>query len=214
MQPWTEIEYIDNNSYVIHNGGEADEGLYNENGLTEEEQLNAEQRLQEALDTLPEGTELIKVVNPSPMPGTYVYYDSDGCIKDIVSPISLFYNALPNGTTSPVGTYAWGAHNNTLSVTQTKVTGKGRITTFVDSIGERDNTLVKGDVATIGEMDNPLYNSLLTVRVANAETGIIEARTMYKRDNGSLPDAILDIWKTGVEAWNYTYTSTLSFDLL
>ena len=26
-----------------------------------------------------------------------------------------------------------------------------------------------------------------------------------KRDNGALPDAVIDIWKTGVEYWDYTW---------
>lgn len=212
MQPLTEIEYIDSHAYIIHKGGEALEGMYNENGLTAEEQINADLRLQEALKELPEGSEIIKINNPSPMRGTYVYYDYDGCILKIVSPISLFYSPLPNGSTSPIGTYTWGSHSNVLTVTSTTVKGTGRITTFTDTIGERDNVLVKGDCATKGEKDNPAYNTIISVRIPNADTGVIESRTMYKRDNGDLPDAILDIWKDGVQMWNYTYVSWLSFD--
>lgn len=35
---------------------------------------------------------------------------------------------------------------------------------------------------------------------------------MYKRDAGGLPDAVIDIWKTGVEYWGYKWTSTLSIN--
>lgn len=35
---------------------------------------------------------------------------------------------------------------------------------------------------------------------------------MTKADNGALPDAILDIWKTGVEYWGYTWSSSLSIN--
>ena len=35
---------------------------------------------------------------------------------------------------------------------------------------------------------------------------------MTKWDAGSMPNAIIDIWKTGVSYWGYTYSSTLSID--
>lgn len=38
MQPYTVIEYISEDEYVILQGGEPEAGLYNENGLTAEEQ--------------------------------------------------------------------------------------------------------------------------------------------------------------------------------
>lgn len=44
----------------------------------------------------------------------------------------------------------------------------------------------------------------------NNPTGSILAVTMYKNDVGGLPDGTLDIWKTGVEWWGYTYNKNLS----
>lgn len=36
------------------------------------------------------------------------------------------------------------------------------------------------------------------------------AKDMIKADAGGMPDAILDIWKTGVEYWGYTWNSSFS----
>ena len=104
------------------------------------------------------------------------------------------------------GTYTWGANNNKLTVTSTYVLGKGRFTNFTDSTGENGNTLVKGDVATRYHVDNPTYGKALTCK-ANGYT-----RTMYKRDVGCMPDAVLDIWKTGVECFGYTWNANLSIN--
>lgn len=51
----------------------------------------------------------------------------------------------------------------------------------------------KGDVATRYHVDNPAYGTKLKC-VANGHT-----KTMIKRDVGCLPNAVLDIWKYGVE---------------
>lgn len=210
MQPDTIIRYIDEDKYVIEQGGELQGNLYNENGLTEEEQKIVDNRMKKVLENCGD-MEIIKVLNPLPITDMVVYYDGEGFISEIVNPISMHYTALPRGTTKPNGVYTWGAHNNTLTITDDKVSGTGRITTFSDKIGESDNTLVKGDVATRGDHDNPKHGQTISV-TANKKNGGSLTKDMTKRDNGALPDAILDIWKTGVEYWGYTYSSSLSFE--
>lgn len=211
MQPNTIIRYVSEDEYVIEQGGEVDGSNYNENGLTEEEQAIVDARNASLLEEYGE-MQITKVSNPWPVADMIVYYDGDGFISEIFNPISLCYTALPRGTTSPNGTYTWGAHENTLVVTSNRVVGRGRITTFNDTIGESDNELVKGDVATRGDYDNPVHGQKISVSIAEASSGQKKALVMYKRDNGALPDAILDIWKDGVEYWGYTYSSSLSFD--
>ncbi|MDR1774628.1 MAG: hypothetical protein LBR30_07175 [Clostridioides sp.] len=119
------------------------------------------------------------------------------------------YRPLKQGSTSEVGIHIWGNHNNTIEVTNTMVTGKGRLTTFDDVRGEMNNVLKKGDVATRGDIDNPSHGKPIQV-TAMSKDGTMHTQTMYKRDNGSLPDAVLDIWKTGVEYWGYQFGTNLS----
>lgn len=168
---------------------------------------NLVKRLKKEVSNLP----VTYVKNPSPIPGTIVTYDAEGFISDIKMPITT-KSALPRGTRKTAGTYTWGANNNTLVIGSSSVTGNGRFTVFTDKIGEADNTLKKGDVATRQDYDNPKYGQeIATRRLNNDMTDTNYTATMYKRDNGSLPDAILDIWKTGVENYGLTYSSTLSF---
>lgn len=86
----------------------------------------------------------ITKVELTPEPGMKVIYDDEGFIDEVLYQNGLLrYRPLRRGTTSPVGTYVWGAHNNTLVVTDNHVTGTGRFTVFTDSIGENGNTLKK-----------------------------------------------------------------------
>lgn len=204
MQPGTVIEYVNNSTYTILSGGELDPAILNENGLTAKMQASANRNRQKSRNS----ENAVKIADPSPTAGLRVIYDGDGLIKAFEG-VTYRYSPLPSGTTSPNGTYTWGSQNNTLTVTNNTVTGTGRLTTFSDTIGERDNTLKKGDVATRGDKDNPKFGTILDVTAPTAD-GSTATHEMTKADNGSLPDAILDIWKTGVENWGYTWNSNLS----
>ncbi len=149
-----------------------------------------------------------------PKVGMKVVYDGEGFIKNIIYPSAArAYNPLPRGTTSSIGTYVWGKNNNELVVNQyNNVIGTGRFTVFTDTIGESSNTLKKGDCATRGDYDNPKHGQEINTRRLNNDLSDTNyTHIFYKRDNGQLPDAILDIWKTGVEYLGLTYSSTLSF---
>lgn len=211
MQPNTILYYINDNEYIIKQGGELVGNIYNENGLTLEEQAIVDARWSEVLAEYGD-MDIIRIPNPAPTTDMVVYYDGDGFISNIVNPIVTYYTPLPRGTTKPNGIYTWGAHNNTLTITDNRIDGRDRITTFNDTIGENDNILVKGDVATKGEYDNPVYGQGIAVMIYDLNFGYQRTQQMWKRDNGSLPDAILDIWKDGVEYWGYTYSTSLSFD--
>lgn len=87
MQPFTIIEYISEEEYTILQGGEPEPGLYNERGLTEEEQQILDERdamIREQYSDLPvyhhEDEE------PAPTAGMRVYYDSLGFIHRVVEP--------------------------------------------------------------------------------------------------------------------------------
>lgn len=204
MQPGTVIEYLDDSTYTVLSGGKLDPAILNENGLTAKMQASANRNRQKSRIS----ENAVKVAEPSPSAGLRVIYDGDGLIRAFEGG-TYRYSPLPSGTTSPNGTYTWGSQNNTLTVTDNTVTGTGRLTTFSDTIGEKDNTLKKGDVATRGDKDNPKFGTILNVTAPTAD-GSTATHEMTKADNGSLPDAILDIWKTGVEKWGYTWNSNLS----
>ncbi|WPQ58417.1 hypothetical protein [Paenibacillus polymyxa] len=119
-------------------------------------------------------------------------------------------NALPHGTRNPAGDYRYGASNNVISISGDKhgsVIGTGRGTNFTDEQGENGNTLRRCDCATKGDIDNPEFGTI--IRVRNTDKDIVHE--FSKADNGSLPDAIIDIWKTGVEDLGLTWHSYTSF---
>lgn len=84
---------------------------------------------------------------------------------------------------------------NKIVITDSSVKGTGDFTVFTDKIGDHDNTLKKGDCATKGKYDNPRSNQ--KINVTNMMNG--ESSSFTKNDHGTLPNAVIDIWKTGVE---------------
>lgn len=87
--------------------------------------------------------------------------------------------------------------------------GTGRATTFSDTIGQANIKLQKGDAATKLAYDNVSVGTVLRVTTKNIN-GVNAQRALNKRDAGGMPNAVLDIWKTGVEYWGYTWSSTFS----
>ncbi|MGZ7441216.1 hypothetical protein [Paenibacillus sp. TH7-28] len=140
-----------------------------------------------------------------------VEYDGEGYIKQfLIQDDGVFvpfkYKALPRGTRKPAGTYTYGKHNNTIIITERSVQGEGRITNYTDKQGEKEDSQ-RGDAATRGDIDNPKFDTELRVRnFDNDKTG-----TVNKRDNGSLPDAVLDLWKKTVEDFGVDWSDSVSF---
>ncbi|MCI5587408.1 MAG: hypothetical protein SOZ95_05350 [Bacilli bacterium] len=162
-------------------------------------------------------------IMPNPVCGMRVYYDNWGEVEKVMLPtklklsnlgissyaldsnIEINANALPAGKRKAKGTYKYGSvvQNtkdkygytcNKISISDNSVVGTGDFTVFTDKKGDHDNILQKGDCATKGSIDNPLKGT--KIKVTNKTNGI--TYTFTKNDNGSLPNAIIDIWKTGV----------------
>jgi hypothetical protein len=217
MEPESIIEFISDTQYVILQGGEYDETA-------------AYAKLDETLYSgvsieVSEG-ECGEVVCEDPIvavTGMKISYADDGYIlrisnknnaqKSYINDLARAAAVCPSckktylsaGTTSPVGTYTWGDSSNKLVVTSTTVKGTGRFTNFTDKKGSHDNDLKKGDVATRYHVDNPKDGTTISCK-ANGYTV-----NMSKEDVGCLPDAVLDIWKTGMDSFGKTWTSSLSY---
>ena len=109
----------------------------------------------------------------------------------------------------------WGNHRNTLYKVLNTPNNKGRYgigraTTFNDTIGQADIVLEKGHVATSLKYDNIDVRTVVGVVAMVNGSSNPRAKDMIKADAGGMPDAILDIWKTGVEYWGYTWNSSFS----
>ena len=165
-------------------------------------------------------------VYPKPVTGVKVTYASDGFIQDITYPPGA-YNPFDDPKPSLdeiaanfriwVVQKSWGAHDNTVYYDSTapnstnpyKWKGAGRATTFTDPIGIDDIPNTKGSVATHKDWDKCPANTIIEVTTINSSNATV-TKNMTKTDKGTLPDAVIDIWKTGVEYWGYTWTASFS----
>lgn len=221
MEAKTVITFITDNQFIIDKGGIA----RNKTEISISPEIE-----QKILQAKKDGTYYTAYHAESikPIKGLKVYYADDGFILKLKYPegtknpilqkvISPNENLkAPKEGPGPNDTllYKWGAHQNQiwkLGNSKTARLGAGRATTFNDRTGEMDNTLVKGDAATSQAYDNCAYNTSLNV-IAQTKNGSYAAHSLRKRDNGGMPDAVLDIWKTGVEYWGYTWNEYLSIN--
>lgn len=206
MQPYSEILYTSDNTYKVLKGGHVEEESKTKLELPEK-YANANE-------------EFVIVETIIPVEGMIVTYASDGLIFDIVFPeghedvakqlntYSSRAAVLPDGL-SLVAT--WGSYPNKLyyDSISNEIHGVGRATTFSDTIGQGNHTLKKGDVATKLAYDNCKLGSTVRVYTKNS-SGTYKTINMTKWDAGGMPNAVLDIWKTGVEYWGYTWNSSFS----
>jgi len=219
MKPYTEIIYTDNSHYKILKGGIAC-------------QSNKNDSLQETSEDKDINVEADRIEQyAKPEKGMRVVYGSDGLVTDILnqngndlegneilSKKSLTKSSLNNiqlfsaskSSTKKKKIASWGSSNNRLYRQGKEIIGYGRATTYNDKIGQRDNKLKKGDVATKLKYDNCKYGTKVKVTAKKKGSNKKITKTMYKRDVGGMPNAIVDIWKTGVEYWGYKYSSNLS----
>lgn len=214
------IEYTDNNNWkVVVKGKEVNKDIANDSQKTETnkpkntEMLSDEQE-KELLERLSEEAKKLPVHDitiPEPSNGMRVTYDAFGNVDEISiknedGTYSVVRKALHQGTRKPEGVYTYGKvepndvgyTTNTIEIHGSDsgyVLGKGDLTVFTDEIGDTGNNLKKGDCATKGDTDNPTSGT--TIEVRNLTNDIKD--TFIKNDNGALPNAVLDIWKTGVE---------------
>lgn len=199
MQPGTIIEYVSNTEYVVLQGGESNQAKKTPNNV------------------LPEtGTYIVEKL-PVPVKGMKVTYATDGYILDIIAPNNgkvIYEEEIGGSSIETPNTRideawklvaTWGSYPNNLYKTPYgNVMGTGRATTFSDTIGQENHRLVKGDVATKLAYDNCKTGTVIQVRHNGKFVN------MKKWDAGGMPNAVLDIWKTGVEYFGYKYSSTFS----
>lgn len=164
----------------------------------------------------------IKTNLPKPVPGMKVIYGSDGGINHIYYPenaktVYARSSHVGYNKRKAAGTYTFGDHDNTITITSNSVTGEGRFTVFragvggsnAQGMGSSGKILETGDVATNWNYDNPRHNTAIDARALDTDI----KKTVYKNDIGELPDAVLDIYFWGWEYkyFGYMYSDTLSF---
>lgn len=217
MQPETEITFIDENYYIINQGGE----------VVEETKIVLPNYIQTKINIAKiEGTyyTAYQGTNPKPVAGLKVSYADDGFIlrldypenaepevEKVISPNERLRSGPSQNDTL---LYKWGAHENQIwriGNSRTARFGYGRATNFTDKIGQRNHILTKGDVATSLAYDNCDFGTVLHVNGPKKGGGIVFV-DFIKRDVGGMPDAVLDIWKTGVEEFGYTWSKSLSIN--
>lgn len=218
------IEYIGDSNWRLVPDSDLIESVMEKVALSPDYYKEEVAKLPRKISLLP----VYEEVNPSPEVGMRVQYDNwgekeaiyvlrDGEYKEVemlmtqVSSRLQFsetfaYNPLPRGKRKPVGTYTYGKvvpettkkagyKKNKIVIKKNTVTGTGDFTVYTGGKTEEGKTLKKGDCATKGEIDNP--NTGKKIKVTNKMNGT--TATFYKRDNGKLYNAVIDIWKTGVE---------------
>ena len=224
MEANTLIEFIGDSNWRLVPDSDSIESVMEKVALSPDYYKEEVAKLPRKISLLP----VYEEVNPSPEVGMRVQYDNwgekeaiyvlrDGEYKEVemlmtqVSSRLQFsetfaYNPLPRGKRKPVGTYTYGKvvpettkkagyKKNKIVIKKNTVTGTGDFTVYTGGKTEEGKTLKKGDCATKGEIGNP--NTGKKIKVTNKMNGT--TATFYKRDNGKLYNAVIDIWKTGVE---------------
>lgn len=216
MLPYSEIKFIDNNHYIINQGGisaEKSKIIYN-NAYNDKDLKVRDEN----------GKLQVEIANPrKPVKGMVITYADDGFInkvsypKGMQDPTPFEAPIIQSRAPGPgdVLLYRWGAHDNRIYRGPSGGTGRqgyGRATTFSDKKGNvGDRLLVKGDCATHKTYDNCKDGTVLNV-IAPKKGGGISAHKLTKHDIGTMDDAVLDIWKTGVSYWGYTFDKYLSIN--
>ena len=218
MLPNSVIEYVSDDENKILEGGEAETRTEDTSVL---EWAREDLMKKYNIDIEEVQTEKEKPLIPEK--GLIVRYADDGQLLSVSYPDINNYaraskcascgEAFVTGSPEPNTNYMWGGkygNNNILYANSTTVHGYGRFTNYTDTYGQKNRKLQKGDVATRGHIDNPKAGTALTCKAPVKGTGTDRTITMYKWDIGCMPNAVLDIWYTGVEKWGYKWSSSLS----
>lgn len=211
MLPLSEIEFVDSKHFVILKGG-----FNNLKEKTVPQEADLPNEIKEAVK---HGI-VITQDYPEPKEGIKISYADDGYIQKI-SVNGKDYEGEDNQdnvmkkikTRGIVPTvYSWGKHKNTIAISNGVVMGSGRGTTFTDKIGQKNWKLRKGDVATKAKYDNVRFGLDVTVEANHKKTKKKVRKILKKHDIGGMPDAVVDIWKTGCSYWGYTYSASTSIN--
>lgn len=216
MQPGSVIKYLNSSEYQILEGGNA----------TISKSKKAF-RNEESLETpLLEAEEY-----PTPEKDMIVYYGDDGEVNEIDFPTKqseMKFNTLPSKQeakldslieSNEISTKAnstliakWGSYPNKLYKENTSyfkgIYGTGRATVYGDTTGQASHKLKKGDIATKQKYDNCKTGKSVDVWMVKKGTSSNKTVVCKKWDVGGMPNAVVDIWKTGIEYWGYKYSSS------
>ena len=228
MRPGSVIKYIDNERYEIIKGGdpagdkyrnreevekevpllmveeypEPEQGMmvyYADDGQVNKIIFGSKEAEERWLTLSPEEQKKIDEISKSERQNAN-YSDneiSDLTIEELIDRSSLVLIAQ------------WGSNPNKLyksGNTGIRI-GKGRATVFGDRVGQQNHVLKKGDVATKLVYDNITCGRVVKVSMTKKNSSQSLQVSMVKWDAGGMPNAIVDIWKTGIDYWGYTYTS-------
>lgn len=208
MEPYSKLKYTSNQEWEVLEGNFVDDSF-------SEISINPE---------------ISYLLNPTPEIGMVVEYDFEGFIKNItvndeevdqeLLPASNVIMSRSASSENSDSKLVWGISENTQiitydnveegglsrSLTRASYTLSGRLTVFTDTWGNHDNRLKKGDCA----LKMSLYRGVPSNTPVYVTAGNGKSATFYKNDVGSMPNAIVDIWKTGVEMLGYSYSSSWS----
>lgn len=148
-----------------------------------------------------------------PEPGMKIVYDGEGFVREVIYPEEVQgYKLIPRWITGSMGIYKWETYKNKIVTRDNSVVETGRFTVLTDKKGERCNVLRKGDCATKRDFDNHRFGQEIQTRKLKRNLSNTNyTHIFYKKDNSSLPNAVLDIWEDGVEYLDGGYSSTTSF---
>lgn len=234
MQPSSIIKYVTDKEYVILKGGEPDGPKYNE---TIEEQVAEDQPLlgyrgypdpEEGMVVYYGMDGELNDIDFATKEAEEAFYSLTPEQQQILDAISNDDEAMESASASAEDSVStniaefdskkpykeWGAYPNRLyKMADGSRKGTGRATIYGDKYGQydpknrEDHKLVKGDVATKMTVDDCVCGTTVKVRMTKKDSKSKLTVKMKKWDVGSMPNAIIDIWKYGIENWGYTYTS-------
>lgn len=227
MQPGTIILFDSNTHFIILEGDfpntENKQKILLEEKSLEERELEGEAKRNGTYYSAPHEDNMV------PVKGMKVIYGTDGLLNtvegagnktaNITSIVNTTYNKISVSDSNNIMKAAankkliaqWGPNNyNKLYKSGKEYIGYGRATTFNDKKGQRDHILKKGDVATSLRYDNCQYGTKVQVNARKKGSTKNATHVMYKGDAGGMDNAIVDIWKEGVEYWGYKYSKNLS----
>lgn len=190
------IEFLDEHRFVVKNITlDAKSELEVKQGIKEVEQRDESK---------------ISFVPGKPEKGIKVYYSENGELASIRNADGSSFDKIritnDNLSDDSIQTLAsddhaltkiasWGTSStNTLYSERgtNKIWGYGNASCFTDTTGQANHKLVKGDCATQMKYDAIKNGTSVTVTVGSYK------HVFTKWDVGSLPNAVVDIWKTGI----------------
>lgn len=222
MGPGTVIQYVSDTEFVVLEGDVIPESLIiRESDRTEDVTLYPSPTKGTIVYYSSEGY-IMDIFDPNEVEGESKSSLGFTTFENVITPYASYPPIDSSGNSNQCqGNYVqivrWGTQPNILYKCRLssyansiyKYKGTGIATTFSDRIGQENRVLSKGSIATKLAYDNIPVGSKVLI-IAKTKSGSYKQVEMTKEDAGGMPNAIVDIWKTGVEHWGYTWNSTFS----